>query len=403
MPASNDARDIHRGDIVLAASVALTAFVVYLRTLFPGLVVGGDSSAKFQYIGSVLGTPHAPGYPLYMLVWSCFAHLPIGSLAWRINAMSAFFSAATAFLSVLILVRLGVRRAVAAATALALAFGLAVWAYAVRAEVSALAGALIALLLFCAIQWQASRRERDLYLMVGVFALSLGNHLTVTTLVPGLLGFVLLTDRKAIRLRTVLVSALIVVAGLAQYGFIVLRTSRTLRTSRPGRRTCMSFSTSCVRPASLIRCLRSRRPSLLVDRIPRLWHVCVSEFNVLGILLLFVGLIAFIRDRAGVAVLIVFGAGGILFLTLNVDADVEGFLVPAFVLMWAIVGVGLEAVWSVAAGAPKQAAVVGLALALALPSLQVARNFGLTTITSVPTKSAISMRCSAASNSVPLS
>jgi len=40
--------------------VALVAFGVYLKTLFPGLGGGGDS-AKFQYVGSVLGTPHPPG------------------------------------------------------------------------------------------------------------------------------------------------------------------------------------------------------------------------------------------------------------------------------------------------------------------------------------------------------
>lgn len=374
MPVSTDVHEIRKGDVVLATLVGLTALAVYLRTLFPGLGGGGDS-AKFQYVGSVLGTPHPPGYPLYVLVSYCFAHLPFGSLAWRINVMSAFLSAATVFLSVLILVRLGVRRAVAAATALALAFDLGVWAYALRAEVYSLAGALIALLLFSAVRWQASRRDRDLYLMVGVFALSLGNHLTVTTLVPGLLAFVLVTDRAAIRLRTVAVSALIVAAGLAQYGFIVLRTLQHAPYLE-ARATSLRELFDVMRASRFSYQVFAFSPyQLLVQRIPKLWHVCVAEFNVLGILLLFAGLIALIRRRAAIGALLVLGAAGILFLTLNVDADVEGFLVPAFVLMWVIVGIGLDSVWRLAAPAAHRATLVAMGVAVALPSLQVARNY----------------------------
>src|SRR6185503_20312631 len=82
-------------DWLVGAMVALITFGVYLKTLFPGLGGGGDS-AKFQYVGSVLGTPHPPGYPLYVLVSFCFAQIPFGTLAWRINAMSAFFATVTA-------------------------------------------------------------------------------------------------------------------------------------------------------------------------------------------------------------------------------------------------------------------------------------------------------------------
>src|SRR3954447_9607546 len=97
-----------RSDWRLATLTAVTAFAVYLRTLFPGLGGGGDS-AKFQYVGSVLGTPHPPGYPLYVLVSFLFSRLPAGSLAWRMNVMSAFFAALAAGLCFLILYRLRCR------------------------------------------------------------------------------------------------------------------------------------------------------------------------------------------------------------------------------------------------------------------------------------------------------
>src|SRR5689334_2212059 len=141
---------IRRRDWLVAAVVAFSAFGVYLKTLFPGLGGGGDS-AKFQYVGSVLGTPHPPGYPLYVLVSFCFAHIPVGSLAWRINAMSAFFATVAVAMSFVALRRLGVSRPIAAAVALAFAFDHALWAFAVRAEVYALTGALTAVLFFLAL------------------------------------------------------------------------------------------------------------------------------------------------------------------------------------------------------------------------------------------------------------
>src|SRR3954469_5525399 len=141
-----DTRPLPRSDWGLATLTALAALGVYLRTLFPGLGGGGDS-AKFQYVGSVLGTPHPPGYPLYVFISFCFAQIPFGSLAWRINMMSAFFATVAAFGCFVALRCLGTRRAIAAGVALSLAFDYALWSFAVRAEVYSLTGALTAILL----------------------------------------------------------------------------------------------------------------------------------------------------------------------------------------------------------------------------------------------------------------
>jgi hypothetical protein len=107
----------------------------------------------------------------------CFAQIPFGTLAWRINAMSAFF-ATVRLPSVCWCCDAWCRPRNSAGVALSLAFDYALWPFAVRAEVYALTGALTAVLLLSAVRWEATRRERDLYLMVAIFALSLGNHLT---------------------------------------------------------------------------------------------------------------------------------------------------------------------------------------------------------------------------------
>lgn len=53
-------------DRLAAAAVGLLSLAGYLRTLYPRVGGGGDA-VKFQYLGHVLGTAHAPGYPLYVL------------------------------------------------------------------------------------------------------------------------------------------------------------------------------------------------------------------------------------------------------------------------------------------------------------------------------------------------
>src|SRR5204863_6269538 len=128
-------------DPLVAAVIALA---VYVRTMFPGLGAGVDS-AKFQYIGSVLGTAHPPGYPLYIGVSYLFSKLPIGTLAYRMNLLSAVCGAITCGLVYAIVRRLGPGRIVAAAIALAMAFGRDMWAESLGAEVYTLAALLTAL------------------------------------------------------------------------------------------------------------------------------------------------------------------------------------------------------------------------------------------------------------------
>ena len=73
-----------RPERLVAALAGLFAFVIYVRTLYPGLVPRGDSP-KFQFVGRIWGTPHNPGYPLYVVVSHYFSLVPIGTLAYRIN------------------------------------------------------------------------------------------------------------------------------------------------------------------------------------------------------------------------------------------------------------------------------------------------------------------------------
>ncbi len=66
-------------------------FIVYLLSLAPSVTF--EDSGELVAATYSLGVPHQPGYPLFTLIGKLFTYLPIGSIAFRVNLMSAFFSA----------------------------------------------------------------------------------------------------------------------------------------------------------------------------------------------------------------------------------------------------------------------------------------------------------------------
>lgn len=206
-----------------AVAASLVALCVYGATLYPGLVGIGDTP-KFQFVGSVLGTPHSPGYPLYMLLSWMAAQIPAGSLAFRMNALSAVFAAAAAGGFTLVLVEFGCAPVIAAAGALPIAFERVFWSQAILAEVYALNAALFSGVLLWLLRWARSRRDRDLLTAVACAALGAAHHLTLVMTGPALLAFAVLTDRAALRPGTLLRASAAVCGGLLLYGLVWLRT-----------------------------------------------------------------------------------------------------------------------------------------------------------------------------------
>ncbi len=79
----------------VAAIVSLIIFLLYLATLAPGTAMWDTS----EYIAAarVLGIPHPPGNPFFVLLAHVFSILPIGgSPGMRINVLAALCSAASA-------------------------------------------------------------------------------------------------------------------------------------------------------------------------------------------------------------------------------------------------------------------------------------------------------------------
>lgn len=118
------------------AAAAIAAFV-YGSTLAPS--VGAGDSGELILAAQSMGIPHPPGYPLWVLLARVAAALPWGTVAFRVNALSAVLSACAVGLFYLLAARCGLRKSGRFAATLIFAGSTLLWDSAVQAEVYSLA------------------------------------------------------------------------------------------------------------------------------------------------------------------------------------------------------------------------------------------------------------------------
>lgn len=362
---------------LIALLVSAIAFGVYLATVYPGLTEIGDAS-KFSFVGKILGTPHAPGYPLYIWTSHLFSYLPWGSLAYRMNILSSLWGAVAVGLGYLIARRLGVRPAIAAATALSLGFGNAFWSRALYAKAYTLQAVLVSAGILALVTWANTRRRRDLLLGVAAFALSLGNHLTVIALLPVLVVFVFVVDhREALRPSTIGAVLLMVAAGFSQYLLILIRTWQKapyLEATASNLSQLWAVMTAR-RFAMEIGAYTSS--TVISERVPLVWGLITTELGIFGVLLFAFGLLLLLQQQWRVGLLLGCGALAVAGLTANMGSgEDQGFMLSVFVLAWPVVGIGLDRALSLLTRvADARVLIAAPALALLLPAYQISRNY----------------------------
>ena len=365
--------------IQLALLSGLFALAIYVLTLYPGLGYGDGDSAKFAFLGRVLGTAHPPGYPAYVLISHLFSYLPIGTLAYRINLMSACFAALGVVATYASTRALNCGRVVSAAAALGLAFGSIYWAKAELAEVYSLGGCLVAAAVASLLWWRRTGRLGLLFASVAYTALAFGNHLTVVAAIPAFVLYAAVSDwRTCLRPRVLIAASAIVALGLAQYGFIILRTlmhAPYLEARAVNLRELWDVMTARHYAAAMF---QMGWWQLLSQRVPEVAGVIARELGLMSTGWLVVGAVALARRPGHELMLLGVGALGVVGLTLNVDADIAGFLLPAFVMLWPLAGAGLDQAGRFAASRwPRLGPLVVVGCAMAIPATQLWTNFAL--------------------------
>lgn len=198
-------------------------------------------SPEFTASAWMLGIPHPPGHPLWVMLVKPFTLLPFGTIAFRVSLSSAVFGALAAGLLYKMISRIllavsaevhpGVRALLSLAAALAAVTSHAWWFQCNRQEVYALQILLVIGALFPLVHYCLQRDRNDLrWLAVSAFVGGLGlssHHFITLSVAPAIVPPLVALARYrggvgAVRqsLRLGLIGA----AGLLPYLFLPLRT-----------------------------------------------------------------------------------------------------------------------------------------------------------------------------------
>jgi len=178
--------------------------VGYVITLAPTVTLW--DAGEFITAAKVLGVPHPPGTPLFVLLGNVWGGIiRVDGYAWRLNLMSACFSAAGAGCLFLVAQRLLAGAAPwlssggAAAAAILSAFAFTEWQNSNETEVYAVATFSIAAICWLCLRWRdvrgTPRALHILLLIIYIAALSIGNHLLALLVGPAVSVFIAHTLR----------------------------------------------------------------------------------------------------------------------------------------------------------------------------------------------------------------
>jgi tetratricopeptide (TPR) repeat protein len=202
---------------VIFGAVCLVVLGIYLYALAP--TASFWDCGEFLATSYILGVPHPPGTPLYVLIGRLFSLLPISQeIAYRINLFSVLSGALVCGFVYLLVVKLlnwgkepapkGINFRVlwphlaGVSAALLLCGSFTFWDNSIEAEVYSPCALMVVVLLWLALRWRSEVEKgvgdnRLVLLVLFLAFLSAGLHLTPVLVVPALFVFGLLVDRKA--------------------------------------------------------------------------------------------------------------------------------------------------------------------------------------------------------------
>jgi tetratricopeptide (TPR) repeat protein len=202
--------EFDKTNVLLAGLVFLVSFVVYALTVQRSLSFW--DCGEFIACSYILGIPHPPGTPLFVLLGRLASLIPfVEDISYRINYMSVISSAFTAMFSYLLTVKVvgyffnsgektGLNRYIAYIGGLAggffVAFGRTNWGNSVEAEVYGLALALSVMIVWLTLRYFEQRGTmaavKTTIVVFYLAMLGIGIHMTVFLVVPSCALFFIL-------------------------------------------------------------------------------------------------------------------------------------------------------------------------------------------------------------------
>jgi hypothetical protein len=337
--------------------------LIYIFTLCP-TVFWWDSGEFIANI-AVLGIPHRPGFPIYILVGKFFSLFPFFNFALKVNLLSAIFSAFSllifyfAFFEILDLFfpRIAQKKAQALVSAsaflLVLGFTYSFWIQSVRAEVYSLSILFFALLLFLSLRYLKTSHVKYIYLFFFLLGLGLGNHhLSLLSTTPAL--FFLLLSSSVIRhssfvinLRRLSLYALFFLLGLSIYLYLPIRSL-----SNPvlawGNTRSISGSASSIFAVESLKNLNFGFLSNIGEKISGMIYLFYDQLTLVCFLISLLGIIFLAKYGKRILIflllLIVGNCASVIFITtefISTNPDLHGYLLFSLFSLAFLYGIAL--------------------------------------------------------------
>ncbi|HEY1868025.1 MAG TPA: DUF2723 domain-containing protein [Candidatus Cybelea sp.] len=186
-------------------------------------------TAELQGVPYILGITHPTGFPFYVLAGYVWSHaLAIGSVAWRMNAMSAVAMAIACAAAYGVALEFGASAPVALLATLWFAFTQNVWSHAIRAEAQDLAVSCCSVAIYAFVRWMHGSADRWFLAAFALCGLGMAAHPNALWILPALvLGAAIVRRRRRFGLAAG--AAALVLTGLALYAYLPLRSSYIVR------------------------------------------------------------------------------------------------------------------------------------------------------------------------------
>src|SRR5574341_1415499 len=227
--------------IFCLAVIILLSLVIYLKTLSP--TVSFIDSGELAVVCQTLGIAHPTGYPLYTLLGRIFTFLPLKDTIFRVNLFSLIcvvFTNLFLFLTLSLLSERFVRTSpkifyitikflIPFIATLLFAFTPILWSQATTNEVYALHIFLMTLLIYLMLLWwqNSVKNEKLFYLIIFLYGLSFGNHMSSILLAPALFVFFIIHYQKRLFLPArILAVMFLFLLGFSVYLYLPIRSSQ---------------------------------------------------------------------------------------------------------------------------------------------------------------------------------
>jgi hypothetical protein len=335
-----------RNEIVFACLVGFLSFITFLLFQAQG-IVGGDSG-DLVTAAVTFGVAHPPGYPLYTFFGWIASHFPIFTPAWRVGLLSSLPHAIVIALVFTVVSSLTKRKLIGLFSALLLLGNYLFFLYSVTPEVFALLDLFVILLMYLLIRWRLLKSERFLLYASFVFGLSLTHHQLILFLVPAAIYWL-----WGQRVRVSMVCWFL--AGLVPYAyvFIAARGHSVINWDRPTDLT--GFIRLVTRADYGTFVSGGVFGTLVTQRLLQIQayaQFILLDFTWIGILLILLGFFSLWKQDRRLCIfffLALLCLGPIFFFYASFPlinrftlGTYERFLLPSYVLLTVVCGIGLS-------------------------------------------------------------